>query len=201
MSLAISEIVQSNISDSSDVISIHNPIVYIVTCEYIGEDTPESIPVYIYSLNRTSQEYELKGTYKAMPYNDVDSTHRQFIFVANQILRGYMSSFDDYCINGDVVSYHGEMSVDFRINFINLTWGIEFTALHAVRQIGENQNLTDVYSNDAGNVYYTGVGMPVYVYYWNYDENAEINDNGDIEFLADYDGTLIEDFNSLLTSE
>ena len=193
-------ILEKNISNDSDVISIHNPIIFLIEVEYSSE-IPETVPVIIWGRNSTSLVFEELGTFACMPYKDVDNTHRQFVFVANTILRGYMDSFDDTFINENVISYVVGMAKDFVIVFNNLeTSFIEFTALHSVRQFGENQNLVDVYRNETNNTYYAALGMPVYVYYYNYDENNSVDNNSELEYWADTDGILFEEGNALMIS-
>ncbi len=193
-------ILEKNISNDSDVISIHNPIIFLIEVEYSSE-IPETVPVIIWGRNSTSLVFEELGTFACMPYKDVDNTHRQFVFVANTILRGYMDSFDDTFINENVISYVVGAAKDFVIVFNNLeTSFIEFTALHSVRQFGENQNLVDVYRNETNNTYYAALGMPVYVYYYNYDENNSVDNNSELEYWADTDGILFEEGNALMIS-
>lgn len=194
------EILERNVTNDSDVLSIHNPIIFLIEVTYT-EETPETVPAIIFGLNIESGVYEELGTFACMPYKDVDNTHRQFIFVANNIIKSYMSSFDDTFINENVIQYVEGMTRDFAIIFQELNMGVvAFTALHATRQYGENQNLIDVYRNETNNTYYAALGMPVYVYYYNYDENNSVDDNSELEYWADTDGILFEEGNALMIS-
>lgn len=185
---------QSNIEDNCNLLSIHNQLVFISDVAYTGE-APELVNVDILDSSDT-----VLDTFSAIPYNDIAGA-RQFAFIANDILKSYMGSIDDFRSNEKVLEYVDGITKEFTIKFYDPSTSatfasVNFIAMQAARQFGESPCLIAI-SNNVNETYYGAVGMPVYVYFYNKDASNVISiGTGEITMLAllDYDDVYFYDF-------
>jgi hypothetical protein len=195
------DLIESNYTGNSNLICIHNPVIFIVQANYIGA-APEYLEALLYD-----EDDVLLGTFRCIPYLDVTTTSRQFIFVADQIMRGYMGNFDDVLQTGGSLEYIEDRTKVFKLRFQKymeaITGEYVVVALHGVRQFGDDQNAVSIYNNEP-QVYYGAEDMPVYVYFYNNDPDAYISmtiGGGSDEVLLDYDDEEFADFDDeLLTA-
>lgn len=189
-------ITQKNITDNVDLLSIHNPLVFIVDATYTG-DIPEELNVKIYD-----EDDVLLNEFGCIPYSDTTGV-RQFAFVATDILKGYMGTFDDFKSAEKVLEYVDGITKIFKLVFYDPTDleedEVTFVAMHAARQFGDTPYLSSIYNND-DETYYAAVGMPVYCYVYNNDEDNVLTVNsGEIitNVLLDYDDVALVDSDDL----
>lgn len=191
-------ILDNNVNLDCDLISIHNPIVFFAEVIYSG-DTPEELEVVVKGVNEETELLENLGTFKCMPYRDNSNVSRTFVFVADSILRSFMSDFQDFKSETGVIEYCSGMTKEFTLVFGGTT-ETSFIALHAARDFGENQQLIEIFNNEKNNTYYGMIGKPVYVYFYNQYAGNEISENAEFEYWADFDDILFEDSSNLLNS-
>lgn len=194
MAITSITISQKNITDSINLLSVHNPLVFLVDVAYTSS-VPEFINVGIYDDTDT-----LLDIFVCIPY--LDSTGvRQFAFLADDILRGYMGSIDDFSSNEKVLEYCDGITKEFKLIFYDpdetdTNDEVSFVAMHAAGQYSETPYLESIQINQ-DDTYYAAVGKPVYVYIYNDDEANIISvGTGEIEFqpLLDYDDVAFLDF-------
>ena len=161
-------IIQDNKIDGCQLLSVHNPLCFIVEVDYTSTAPDE---LYV----------DLTGeslTFSCLLESDVQAGKRRFMFIADEIVRGLMDGLDDE-VQGDstnVVRY--EITKDFSLLFRDPTVSIgslvtdvnkvalDFTAVRASRQFGESPSLNALFENDDED--YIGVkDFPCYVYFYN----------------------------------
>jgi hypothetical protein len=190
------DMVQTNITGVSNLMCVHNPLVFIFNATYSGT-APNLIYCRVYDIDDV-----LLGTYKCIPYAEVSGTIRQFIFIADSILRGLMDEFDDFVqTSGSLVHCEG-FSKFFRLNFYvqyETETDLEIVALHGSRQYGDDPNAENIFENEA-QTYITAEDKPVYMYIYNDDEDNVIGDDpGNLdEVILDYDDEEFADFDDEL---
>lgn len=164
--MAITRIIaiQNNI-DSADLLAVHNPLVYIVEVEYTT-----TVPDLLY----VSEDVTSK-IYSCIPYSDPQPGKRQFMFIADEIVRGLMDDFDDEVQEDSTNEYQDRLTKEVEFRFydpVAVSWEeginelyIDCYFCHATRQFGETPSLNELCNNDAES--YIGiVGSPCYVYYY-----------------------------------
>jgi hypothetical protein len=194
MAITSVTISQKNITDSINLLSVHNPLVFLIDVVY-SSSVPELINVGIYDSNDV-----LLDTFVAIPYRDISST-RQFAFLADDILRGYMGSIDDFRSNEKVLEYVDGITKEFKLVFYDTDVPatndeVSFVAMHAAGQYSDTPYLESIYINE-DQTYFAAVGKPVYIYIYNDNEaNVITVGTGEIEFqpLLDYDDVALLDF-------
>lgn len=194
MAITSVTIVQDNIVDSVNLLSVHNPLVFLVDAAYAGS-IPQGLNVGVYDSSDT-----LLDTFACIPYSDSTGV-RQFAFLANDILKGYMGQIEDFVSAEKVIEYVAGITSVFKLVFydpdVPETFDeVTFVAMHASRQISETPYLESIFTNQP-ETYYTGSNMPTYVYFYNDNElNIITVGSGEIIFkpLADYDDFALVDF-------
>lgn len=135
--------VQLNTKLGSNLLAIHNPLVFIVNCQFSG-----AAPDFIYC--KVSDSGGELGIYKAIPYRDPDSTNRQFMFIADTVLRSYMPSLD-YVFNSNNITAKVSITKKFTLRFYDVNdtraASYSFLAVHATRQFSDDPCLIGEYSN------------------------------------------------------
>lgn len=185
-------IIQDNKNGGVDLLSVHNPLVFLVDVAYSSE-IPETLYVEL-----QNGDGEVLDTFAAIPYRDSDSgSIRTFAFLASVILKAYMDSFEDFESSENTLEYVDGITKQFTLRFYvgTVEASVSFTAIHAARQFGDTPYLGSIFNNEA-ETYYTGAGMPVYIYFYNADENNNITiDTPTSDELAalDYDDTVFID--------
>lgn len=165
MAISNITITQNNIVGSSDLIPVHSPVIFIADCTYSG-----AIPTYLL-VDVIDSASVLLATYRAIPYRDSSLTVRQFMFIADEILRSYMASFDDVAQSDNTLIHIPNQQKIFTIKFkdpANFTTNDSdtITAIHGSGQFGENPNFNTVYANATGS-YIAGANKQAYVYFYN----------------------------------
>ena len=192
------DIIQNNVTELTNLLSVHNPISFLANVIYVGQ-APEHVTVFLSDENNN----EL-GTFSAIPYKDIDANTRQFIFIADKIIRSYLDEFYDYRSELNVIEFVPNITKFMNIWFIDDHTGTydycKFVACHASRQFGENQNMIGIELNQEKTTYIAAVGEVVYVYYYSAREGDIISVDTNYEYLLDFDGTPFTDDNLYLTS-
>lgn len=169
MSINTISISQDNKVGSSDLMPIHSPLVFLCDVQYTGE-YPTSVYVDIIDSNSDVVE-----TFRAIPYRDLLSNLRQFAFVANDVIKGLMDTFNDESQLTDTLVYLGELTKTYTLKFYDpeneiVSDETTVTFIHGAAQFGEDPNFYDIYSNEE-TIYYGANGQGVYVYFYNEDTN------------------------------
>ena len=192
------DIVQNNVTELTNLLSVHNPISFLANVTYVGQ-APEHITVFLSDENNN----EL-GTFSAIPYKDINANTRQFIFIADKIVRSYLNEFYDYRSELNVLEFVPNITKVMNIWFIDDYTGTydfcKFVACHASRQFGENQNMIDIEKNQDKHTYIATVGEVVYCYYYSAREGDGISVDTNYEYLLDFDDTPFIDNELFLTS-
>lgn len=192
MAITSIEIVQDNKSGNCDLISIHNPLVFLVDVTYDGT-APEVLSVDVMDVDDN-----VLDTFNAIPYSDDDvSSIRTFAFIANDILKAFMDNFDDFNSYAYVLEFVENITKQFTIRFYigEVEVSTSIVACHAARQFGDKPAMESIYSN-ANETYYGAKGMPVYVYFYNPDADNTLtidSETSDELTLLDYDDAVLVD--------
>lgn len=193
MAITAVNISQDNIQDESNLVAVHSPLIFLVNADYTGA-APEVLYCDVYDSDDV-----LLGRFKCIPYVDLTSTLRQFMFIADSILRGFMESFDDEVQSGGSIEYVDNITKEFTLEFLDTTEAftdtVDIVACHAVRQFGEDPNMETIFWNEA-KTYYGYENKPVYVYIYN-DNIGNIvgttpGETG-FEYALDYDDEIFTD--------
>ena len=177
---------QDNKVDSSDLLAVHNPLVFIADVDWTGDVAPNSVDVNVFDATGTN----LLDTFEALYYDDIDTytntNTRQFAFISEKILRAYMPDFDDVEQADNSLIRLPNICAQFTIQFISDSVHDEVVimAIHACKQFGESPCLSDYNSNET---YYCAKNNNLYVYYYcqNY-ESVTINGISDSGFRGIY---------------
>lgn len=161
-------IVQDNKVDGCDLLSIHNPLVFIVEVDYTST-APDELYVDIVGDSLT---------FSCILESDPQAGKRRFMFLADEIIRGMMQSFDDEEQADDSLVLLDNSTHDVSLLFRDPTVAIgslvtnvnkiqlDFIACHATRQFGESPSLNAIFEND--NETYLSVEDGVcYAYFFN----------------------------------
>lgn len=187
---------QDNKAGSVDLLSVHNPLVFLIDVAYTS-----TIPETLY-VELQDEDSEVLDTFAAIPYLDSDSgSVRTFAFLASDIIKAYMGDFDDFESPEGVLEFVPDITKQFTLRFyIGAVEALtSFVACHAARQFGDNPAMEDVFNN-VNETYYGAKGMPVYVYFYNPDAgNILTIDSETADELAalDYDDTVFTDSDDL----
>ena len=190
-------IIQDNKVDSWELLSVHNPLVFIAEVDYDGT-TPDSISV------RLESESVVIFEGNAITFKDSAPKTRQFVFLADTFIRGAMPDYEDEIQGANTLIPIQNITKPFTVVFTyeNITASTSFVACNASSQFGDefgaclkNINLPTTYT--------AGEGGVVYLYIYNWDENNVIamdtnlvvayaeNSNGDDFTNANGDKFLI----------
>jgi len=167
MAITSITVVQDNKVDSCPLLSVHNPLVFIVEVNYTST-APNTLYV---------SESVNSGIYSCIPYSDPQAGKRQFMFIADEIIRGLMGDFDDIVQAGTTNIFRANKTLEITLTFYDpaneaTNVQIAFIAMDAARQFGENPSINEHYENDDES--YVGiVGFPCYCYFFN-DNTANV---------------------------
>mgnify|MGYP001248771633 CR=1 FL=1 len=183
--------IQSNIADS-DMLSVHNPLNFIVQVEHTGT------PPDICTVKVKSGGIEL-AEFNAIPYAD-DFTTRDFLFIADDVIRSYMDDFEDELIGEKEIRRVTNITKDFELEFEcnDEILTVEFTALHASSQLTEDVDVEEVYFN--ADAFYTGgEDLPVYIYISAFETDViTIGSAVTEDYALDYDDYVFQDNDGFL---
>ena len=161
MAITSITVIQDNKVSSKPLLSVHNPLVFIVEANYTST-APDTLYV---------SESVNSGVYSCIPYSDPQSGKRQFMFIADEIIRGLMQEFDDTVQADSSNEFRPNKTLDITLTFYDPTTPatnctIAFIAIHGSRQFGESPCLDAIYNND-DEIYVGVVGSPCYCYFFN----------------------------------
>ena len=198
MAITDIDVIQDNIVGDCNLLAIHSPLSFIIDVTW-DTDLPE---LFVDVMNLTE---EVLATFRAIFYRDLTATVREFIFVAStgkeSVLRGYMTEYNDFLQTAETIERVANNVFDFILRFRNeagdVYEDVTIVAFHASRQFGQTAAITDIYDNDT-DFYITGVNKPVYIYFYNPDEEvvAEITDGVDTYDLGSDIEIFEEEFDS-----
>lgn len=167
MAITSITVVQDNKVDSCLLLSVHNPLVFIVEVNYTA-----TAPDILYVSDSVSS-----GIYSCVFHSDPQAGKRQFKFIAADIVRALMSDFDDVIQSGTTNIFRANKTLEITLTFYDPSTPatnvqIDFIAMTACRQHGESPSINELYEND--NETYLGiVGFPCYCYFFN-DNTANV---------------------------
>lgn len=198
MSITSLNIAQDNKVGDSNLLPIHSPLVFLVEATYVGSP-PEDVRVEVIVDGDVLNEYRL------VPVVDLLSNLRQFAFVADTVIKGIMSNFDDVLQLNNTLSFVSNITKFVTLRFYDpLNKGIEdevdIDFAHAAKQFSEYPNLVDEYNNENRLVYGVEGGF-VYCYFYNDNPlNIITVDSPDsiVEDMADYDDTIFTDSDDVI---
>lgn len=163
----------SNIVSGANLLSIHNPVTFIVNANYSG-DTPDELNCEIREIDDTVLE-----TYRCIPYRDITLNQRQFIFKSSKAIKALMDDFDDFSQLNDTLEYVEGLTRNLKLRFVSPASSLIYTEIildfcHAARQYSESVNLIELYNNSA-DTYYSPSNKPCYVYFYNNDASNSVS--------------------------
>lgn len=154
------DITQDNTVGSVDLLAINSPLVFIVKETHTG--TPSD---YLDVTIGTD-------TYRGVFYEDLNSTERLFIFVADEILRSYFDTITDPSQTSGTIEEIGDITGDYTIQFDDeagdSSASVTIIACLAARDFEDQYGaaLVDLYNNDS-NFYMAQKGEKFYLYWFN----------------------------------
>jgi hypothetical protein len=162
-------IVQDNVVDGATLFTINNPLVFLVNVTYTGT-VSDYIYVYIYDVD----DNLLSTNLIAPAYKDISVSVRQYIFNADQILRGLNEELQEWVQTANTINLDPNSNT-FRLEFeatdtetlgSPVTDDITFNVLQSAVQFGTSPSRSDIYDNDTLTFigYY---GFWVYTYFYN----------------------------------
>jgi hypothetical protein len=188
-------ITQDNTVNGSNFLPIHSILTFIADVTYTGT-VPDVIHVEIRDDTDT-----LIDTWKAIPYKDLTTAIRQFVFIANNPIKGILESFDDFFQLDSTFEYVEDITKLLKIRFVDpdvsATYDeIEANFVHGASQFGEYPNLDDQFNNEE-DIYYAAKDGIVYVYFYNDDTANTLTVNEDQineDTAVDYDDEIFTDY-------
>lgn len=186
---------QDNVVNGSNLEPVHSTLSFIADITYTG-----GIPSVIHVEIRDGTDTLLE-TYKAIPYKDLLSTLRQFVFIADGPVKSIMESFDDFFQLDDSLVFVDDITKVLKIRFVDPDTPATFDEVtidfvHGAAQFGENPNL-DTQFNNANDIYFAAQDGIVYVYFYNDDVNNDVAVDGPLLTegnAQDFDDAIFTDF-------
>jgi len=203
MAITSITISQDNIVNGSNLMPIQSPLTFIADVVYTGL-TPDAIDVEILDTSDVVLE-----TYAAIPYKDLSTTSRQFVFKAEGALKALVDDFEDFAQLNDTLEYVDNITTQFKIKFVDPDLSttndeVLIDAAQAFRQFGEYPNLKDQFNNDSDTFFAPQDGF-VYVYFYNDNESNLVAIDGAVLTegnALDYDDSIFTDYDdSIFTIE
>jgi hypothetical protein len=197
MSATAVNIYQDNITDDCNLLSVHNPLIFLIDVTYTGE------PTEILYCKILDEDSETLGIFKCIPYADVTASVRRFALMADSLLRGFMDELDDFSQSAGSLEFCSNMTKEFTLKFYAesevIYDSVLIIALQGVRQFGEDPSISELYHNEP-QTYIAAEGKPLYVYIYN---DSELNSIGITEGssengLLDFDDEEFWDFDDEL---
>ena len=162
-------IIQDNKVDGWELLSVHNPLVFIAEVDYDGT-TPDTISV------RLESESVIIFEGNAITFKDSAPKTRQFVFMADTFICGAMPDYEDEVQGANTLIPIQNITKPFTITFTyeNITASTSFVACNASSQFGDEFGacLKDI---NLPKTYTAGEGGVVYLYMYNWDENNVIS--------------------------
>lgn len=162
-------IIQDNKVDGWELLSVHNPLVFIAEVDYDGT-TPDTISV------RLESDSVVIFEGNAITFKDSAPKTRQFVFMADTFIRGAMPDYEDEVQGANTLIPIQNITKPFTITFTyeNITASTSFVACNASSQFGDEFGacLKDI---NLPKTYTAGEDGVVYLYMHNWDENNVIS--------------------------
>ena len=183
---------QDNLTNGCITLSVHNPLIFIIDAEFTGLQ-PEYVKCDI------SIDGSLVGSYRCVPFEYVTETRISYLLKSDSIIRAYMDSFEDVVTSFNILESVPTFSKSVKLTFsdpeieVAAPVEVEFIAVHATRDIGNNPCLVDIETNEP-DTYYSFGSHPVYVYFFN-------NDGANVIVELSYETMLDSDDEVLLDSD
>jgi len=153
---------QDNIISSKALLSINNPLVFLINVTYTGQ-VADYISVDILDVDSNVISENLI----APAYKDISITERQYIFDADQLLRGYNAQLQEWVQAVDTIELDPNSNI-FTLKFYAdpLDEEVTFSVLNAATQIGSSPCKDSIYDNDY-QVFIAYYGFWAYTYFYN----------------------------------
>jgi hypothetical protein len=195
MAITAITISQDNIINGSNLMPVQSSLTFIADVDYTGA-TPDSVDIEI--LDESDVVLE---TYAAVPYKDVTTTQRQFVFKAEGPLKALIDDFEDFFQLNETLEYVENITRQFKIKFLDpdtpaTNDEVLIDGAQAVRQFGDYPNLEDQFNNDT-DTYYAPKDSWVYVYFYNDDITNDVAIDGPALTegnALDFDDAIFTDF-------
>jgi len=196
MSITTLQIIQDNKSGNSDLIPAHSPISFIVRAQFTGT-TPETLNIKL-----IDDDGNILDSLNAIPYRDLSSNVRDFIFIASKLIISFLPKFDDILEPLESFEFVENIIKNITIRFEdieneNMFVEIPLNFCNAVKQTGEFPNLIEQFNN-LPDIYFCPSGFFCYVYFYNDNElnNIEINETQySFNIASDYNDDTFVDYN------
>ena len=198
MAITSINISQDNKVGDSNLCPIHSPLVFLADATY---DSQEPSELYVDIIS----DGDVLETYKCIPFADLLANLRQFAFVANDVIKGLMSKFDDTAQLNDTLQYVEGITKLVTFKFYDpenetVFDEVVIDLVHGAAQFGENPNFVDIYNNE-DQIYYSPDGQIVYVYFYNEDVSNVLtidSPSANLEPAQDYDDEIFTDFDDTI---
>lgn len=168
----------------TQLVSAHNQLAIVCLVDYSGV-APEQC------LAEIKKGGVNIGTFRLVPFQSELNQITYVLFCS--FLKGFMDSFDDIQSPEQVVHEQPHMSANFQIEITCEDKSIitNLQLAHATRQIGESEVLE---LDKESFYYYTGENQPVYIYFYNDEEGADISINQPFSsnYATDDDGVIFQ---------
>jgi hypothetical protein len=162
MTVTAVNITQDNIVSGVNLLSVHNPLVFIAGAEWTGTP-PDFLTGQIDGVD-----------YKATYYREETASNRSFIFVTDEIIRSIMSDIEDTAQTTGTVIAISNMTTDVTVTMTDLdstqSDSVDIIACHASNDFESEYGaaMFDRYNN-ASNFYVMAKGQKGYLYWYNDD--------------------------------
>lgn len=170
MAITAIDVFENNIENGVNLMAIHNPLTFIAEVTYTNT-APDTLQVVLTDDNTNYY------TYDCVYYADISLTKRQFIFIADEVLRSFLPTVADVGQGSDTIvnsNITNVVSIYFTDGVTEST-PFSITICHAARDYTDLNGalMVDEYNNETKR--YTGiVGELVYQYWYNDDANNDI---------------------------
>jgi len=183
MAISTLTIFQDNKVGDSNLMPIHSPLIFLVDAEYTGAD-----PYFIYCKIYNDDD-QLLGIFKCIPYKDLTTAKRRFMFIADTVLQGYMEDFEDTEQSESSFIHIENITKVFKIEFTDPEENadpveINITTIHGIRQFGNAPNLNEIFNNETETIF-AYKNKPCYVYFFNDNEDNVIGIGYEVKFIID----------------
>ncbi len=166
------EIIEDNSISGCYLMSIHNPLTFIVKATYTVA-SPDTIYAKIGS-----------EVYKCIYYGDESATERLFYFIADEILRADLGAIEDYEQTPDTIIHMANLSKDITVTFTE-SFGIHTISDSVVISVVNAANdfesangavmLSDF--NNESKFYVSSKDKQIYLYWYNDNASNVVDGN------------------------
>lgn len=166
MAINAIEIIQDNIVDEVNLLSAHNPLVFIAKATWSG-DAPTTIYCNVIFDGNFSNSDQYRGIY----LEDVSETERTFMFISDEAVRLRLPIVEDISQSSGTIIGIPNITQALTINInngVSTSDEVDIIAANVARDFTNEQGaaLVDLQRNEQK--YYVGaVGQQSYLYWWN----------------------------------